>query len=706
MDAAVEVFASEIVNWSGPLRGELGSRLAQFAAAARDTGELQAKLAGSNNPAAVWLLGLLQEATGNAGAAADTLRALWWSTEGDARTPVMLDSARVLLQAGRISEAWYPIAEAVKNTSAPKLLRQADRLLRQAAKKERPPARRRCKVAVLASYTAETLIPLLRAQCFGMGIDAEFYTGPFNQIVQQIQDPQSGLVGFGPDVVVIATDWRWLGLPDEAADPEAVVNERIAQLESLWARCRGAFGAYVLQCNFEVPGIGEPLGPLSTSLSGGRGRILRRLNLELLRVAGASQGGGVSIVDVDQAAAEFGKSRWNDPVLWQVAKQYPAAEALPAFGFEIACSLRALYGLTAKCVALDLDGTLWGGVIGEDGLNGIQLGGSAAGESYVAFQRFWKTAARTGLLLAVCSKNNEADARQPFAEHPEMALRLDDIVCFRANWNAKDANLREIAKTLNIGTDSLVFVDDNPAERARIRQLLPEVEVIEMPAEPALYAATVARRRLFDKLSLTAEDRERGASIRQNAERAQLAAASGGDVDAYLAGLDMRVHLAPFDEVNLPRIVQLINKTNQFNVTTRRRTEAETRLLMQTPGCYTQAMRVSDRLGDSGLTGVLIAVPEGDTLRLDTWLMSCRVLGRKLDEAMFSSLVRHARARGYKRIRCEFIATAKNDVVKDLFERLGCSPAGESGESRFFEWPAAAHAERPMPAVLRCTDET
>lgn len=705
MDDAVDVFAGEILGWSDPLRGEFGSRIAQFAATARDTGELQRKLAGSNNPAAVWLLGLLQEAAGDAGAAADTLRALWWSTEGDARSPIMLDSARVLLQAGRISEAWYPIAEAAKNTFAPKLLRQADRLLRQASKKERPPAKRRCRVAVLASYTVETLIPLLRAQCFGMGIDAEFYTGPFNQIVQQIQDPQSGLAGFGPDVVVIAPDWRWLGLPDEAADPDAEVVARIAQLESLWARCRNAFGAYVLQCNFEVTGLGDPLGSLSASLAGGRARILRRLNLELLRAAGAPQS-GVSIVDIDQAAAEFGKSRWNDPVLWQVAKQYPAAEALPAFGFEIACSLRALYGLTAKCAALDLDGTLWGGVIGEDGLNGIQLGGTAAGESYVAFQQYWKAAARTGLLLAVCSKNNEADARQPFAEHPEMALRLDDIVCFRANWNTKDENLRNIAATLNIGTDSLVFVDDNLAERARIRQLLPEVEVIEMPAEPALYAATVARRRLFDKLSLTAEDRERGASMRQNAERAQLAAAAGGDVDAYLAGLDMQVHLAPFDEVNLPRIVQLINKTNQFNVTTRRRTEAETRLLMQTPGCYTQAMRVSDRLGDSGLTGVLIAVPEGDALRLDTWLMSCRVLGRKLDEAMFSSLVRHARAKGFARIRCEYIPTAKNDVVKDLFERLGCTAAGESGDSRFFEWPAAQAEPRPMPAVLRCTDET
>jgi FkbH-like protein len=623
----------------------------------------------------------------------DVLRGLWWSAEGEARALVMLQSAKLLLQAGRVAEAWYPIAEAAKATSTPKHLRQADRLLRQAAKIEPPPAKRRCRVAILTSYTADTLIPLLRAQCFGMGIDATFHTGPFNQIVQQIQDPASSLAAFQPEVVVIAPDWRWLGLPEESTDPAAALATRLDQLRQLWTRCRDAWGAFVFQANFEVP-FEDPLGPLSASLPGGRARILRELNLALLKE-------NIAVLDVDQTASAFGKTRWSDPVLWQVAKQYPAAEALPAFGFEIACGLRALYGLTAKCAVLDLDNTLWGGVIGEDGLQGIKLGGSAAGEAFVSFQRYLKAASQSGLLLAVCSKNNDADARQPFLEHPEMALKLEDIACFRANWQPKDENIREIARAINIGTDSLVFLDDNPAERARIRQLLPEVEVVEMPVEPAQYASAVARRRLFDKLTLTSEDRERTASIRQNAEREELAAAAAGNVDEYLAGLDMRVQLTPFDEPNLPRIVQLINKTNQFNVTTRRRTEAEVRQLLQTPGCYTQAMRVSDRLGDSGLTGVLIALPEGDTLRLDTWLMSCRVLGRKLDEAMFSALVAHARAKGYSRILCDYIPTPKNVVVKDLFSQLGCEPAGEGQ----FVW-RPKEMEKAMPAVLQCVDTT
>jgi FkbH-like protein len=228
------------------------------------------------------------------------------------------------------------------------------------------------------------------------------------------------------------------------------------------------------------------------------------------------------------------------------------------------------------------------------------------------------------------------------------------------------------------------------------------VEVIALPTEPALYAEAVARRRLFEKLTLTEEDRARTQSIQQNIVRQELTA-SAGSVDEYLLGLNLVVDLFPFDEPNLARIGQLINKTNQFNVTTRRRTEAELRGLMAA-GWYTQAMRVSDRLGDSGLTGVLMAVPEGDTLRLDTWLMSCRVLGRRLEEAMFAALVAYARQQGFRRVRCEFIPTAKNAVSQDLFTTLGCTPDGEEGASRFFVWETERLLE--IPAVLHCTDRT
>ena len=439
---------------------------------------------------------------------------------------------------------------------------------------------------------------------------------------------------------------------------------------------------------------------MSAALPGGRGRLLRALNLALWEAAGRAQ--SVAILDMDQIAARFGKDRWNDPVLWHTAKQYPSAEAMPALGHQFTAMLRAILGLTAKCLAVDLDGVLWGGVIGEDGLAGIQLGGSPAGEAFVEFQHYLKSLTRTGVLLAVCSKNNPEDAMVPFRDHPEMVLREHDIAVFRANWKPKEDNLREIAAAINIGMDAMVFVDDNPAERSRVRQVLPEVEVVEMPADPSQYVAAVSRLGLFETLAVTAEDRQRTASIKENLERKALES-SAGSVDDYLAQLDIKVQLAPFDEANLPRIVQLINKTNQFNLTTRRRSDVEVRALLAA-GAYTQAMRASDRFGDSGLTGVLIAIPEGGGLRVDTWLMSCRVLGRRLDEVMFAALVRYAAENGYTHITGEYIATAKNGQVADLYIRLGCVAAGQPGESRFFRWETGK-AFAP-PAMIDCADLT
>ena len=697
----VRELAASIGRWEGSWTRQAAEQLAHLADALDDgrLGPLAAAFEPETNLPALWLRALLLEKLKAFEEAAGVWRKLWWTTEGETRGAMMLASARCLLAAGHTTDAWYPLREAAKDGESAKLLRQVDRLLKRASKASPLQAKRRCRLAILSSFTNDLLAPVLRAQCFGAGLDLEIYLAPFNQVVQQVQQPDPALAAFAPDAVLFAMDWRWLGLADEEANAGGVVAERLRQIKELWAACRQHFNAQVLQCNFEVP-PDAGYGLLSAGLAGGRGRLLRSLNLELWTAAECSA--GVEIVDVEQVSAEFGRRVWADPALWNVSRQYPAPGALPALGQEITAVLRAVSGLSSKCAVLDLDGTLWGGVIGEDGVQGIQLGGTPAGEAFVEFQRYLLALSKSGVLLAVCSKNNDMDARQPFREHPEMALKESDIALFRANWEPKEENLRAIAAGLNIGMDALVFIDDNPAERARVRQNLPEVEVVELPAEPSLYAAAVARRRLFDKLSLTAEDRARTASIQQNLERRSLAG-SAGSLDEYLAGLGIRVELSPFDDLNLARIVQLINKTNQFNVTTRRRTEAEVRALMAR-GCYTQAMRTSDRVGDSGLTGVIIAVPEGDTLRLDTWLMSCRVLGRRIEEAMFAALVEFARRAEFRRVLCEFLPTPKNEVVRDLFEKLGCDPQEPSGERRFFEWPAGRAAA--IPPVLHCVDRS
>jgi FkbH-like protein len=342
-----------------------------------------------------------------------------------------------------------------------------------------------------------------------------------------------------------------------------------------------------------------------------------------------------------------------------------------------AALIRASLGLTSKCLALDLDNTLWGGIIGEDGVNGIRLGGSPAGESFVAFQQYIQALQRRGVILAICSKNNEEDAKAPFRDHPEMVLKLDDIAAFVANWQSKDENLRQIAATLNIGLDSIVFLDDNPVERNLIRRLVPEIEVPELPQDPALYAAALHRSLCFEAWSLTADDRNRAAAYRQNAERSEQLAASG-NVDDYLAGLGMHVELRPFDEANLVRIVQLINKTNQFNLTTRRTTEAECLALIGRADCYTQFMRLKDRFGDNGITGILVAFLEGDTLRIDNWLLSCRVLGRRVEDAMLAHALDFAAANRCQFVVGEYIPTAKNAQVSGIFEKYGFEPNGSN----------------------------
>jgi FkbH-like protein len=656
------------------------------AMSADDTGaalDLAARLETDRRDNAGWMRAMLLEASGRAADAAEALHLLREKAAGEERATIMVASARCLLGAGKLDEVWYPLTQACKSSAAPRTLRNAARLLTQASKHAQPPVRRCCLIALASSFTIDFLAPILKAQCFGAGIAAEIYIGPFNQYEQEIRNPESGLARFGPDVVVIATDWRSLGLGDEEELPAGFAADHTDRMQSLWRKVNERLGASVMQFNYEAPPY---------DVMGARGRMVRAVNVALADAAAKMP--GVAILDVDQVASRFGKDRWHDAALWHTAKQYPAAEALPALGRQMTALLRAMLGLRAKCVALDLDGVLWGGVIGEDGLGGIQLGGGPAGEAFVEFQRHLQALARTGVLLAVCSKNNPEDALLPFREHPEMVLREPDIAVFRANWKPKDENLRDIAATLNIGLDAMVLVDDNPAERARVRQNLPEVEVVEMPADPALYVAALSRTGLFETLVVTGEDRQRTAAIRGNLER-KAVEANAGSVDEYLAQLEIKVELAPFDEVTLPRIVQLIQKTNQFNLTTRRRTDAEVRALMAA-GAFTLAMRASDRFGDSGLTGVLIAAREGECLRVDTWLMSCRVLGRRLDEVMFAAVVRYAEANGYRHIVGEYIATAKNGQVADLYLRLGCVADGH-----LFRWDVGK--EFRAPAMIEIT---
>ncbi|HXS11121.1 MAG TPA: HAD-IIIC family phosphatase, partial [Acidobacteriaceae bacterium] len=346
--------------------------------------------------------------------------------------------------------------------------------------------------------------------------------------------------------------------------------------------------------------------------------------------------------------------------------------------------LAAARGRSAKCLVLDLDNTLWSGVIGDDGLEGIVLGqGSEIGEAHLELQRYALSLTERGIILAVCSKNDEANALAPFTSHPEMILKREHIACFVANWTDKATNLRSIAKQLNIGLDALVFVDDNPAERAIVRQEIPAVHVPELPDEPSAFVFTLAAAGYFEALHLTGDDRARASQYQANAERDRLKD-SATDMDSYLQSLRMTLTAAPFDSLNLQRIVQLINKTNQFNLMTERLTEPEVLARMNDPRWLTLYARLTDRFGDNGLIAILMARVEGTDAIIETFLMSCRVLGRGVEQACLNTLAAAAQSHGAKRLIGQYRATEKNNMVRDLYPTLGFTGIEQTeGPARF-----------------------
>jgi FkbH-like protein len=417
---------------------------------------------------------------------------------------------------------------------------------------------------------------------------------------------------------------------------------------------------------------GEPLfGNLDGLVPGAPRAVVDRLN-QAMRDAAARE--GVLVLDLAHWAERHGRDAWFDPVRWHYAKQLVAPGAAVFYGDLVGRVLAALRGRSSKCLVLDLDNTLWGGVIGDDGLDGIVLGqGNAAGEAFIAFQSYVKRLSERGVILAVCSKNDPAIAEHAFRQHPEMVLKRDDIAAFVANWQDKPSNLREIARALNIGLDSLVFFDDNPAEREIVRQNLPEVAVPEAPAEVTGFSRCVAEGGWFEAVSFTTDDQQRGQQYLANQQR-DAASSSATNMADFLASLEMRMLAAPFNRIDLPRIAQLTGKTNQFNVTTRRYSQEQLAAFGADPKAVALSFRLIDRFGDNGLICVLIALPDpadSATLRIDTWLMSCRVLGRQVEQEVINQLCQVARERGFARLIGEYIPTAKNGLVRELYQRVG-----------------------------------
>lgn len=609
--------------------------------------------------------------------------------------------ARNKILAGESASAVLPLKTAIRMSTSLRSVTSSARILKMLGVSGPQSCKRTVRLAIIGNATFELMLPQLKAMGFSYGLNLELFAGAYNQHAQEILDPNSSLKRFNPDVIVIATNIYSLGLGEESNDENADIAEKTREITSLWSSCLQAFPSFLIQHNFAVPEVSS-FGRLSNSLPGGRARLLRKLNAELEDAA--ANAAGVIVLDVEQIASVLGKRNWEDERMWIQAKQYPSAAGIVPLLKHLTALVRSRMGLASKCVVLDLDNTLWGGVVGEEGVEGIQLGGTAKGEAYVAFQSYLLGLHQRGIILAVCSKNNEADAVQPFNEHPEMLLKRDHISVFLANWRSKSENLREVAARLNIGLDSLVFVDDNPVERELVRNQLAEVEVPEMPEDPSLFAATLHRELLFEAINLTGEDRHRGDTYKANLER-QNFEQSSSSLEDFLSGLRMHVSLKRFDSVNEPRIVQLINKTNQFNLTTLRMSDVEVRAYALKKDSYTQFVQLRDRFGDNGIVGIMMASVHGQSLRIDQWLMSCRVLGRRMETVMLSAVWNYAQSCGHNKLVGIYSPTAKNVQVADLYNNFGFVLVQEdSNGTRYYEIQLSG--DFPPPAFFTIEDRT
>src|SRR5215212_8142793 len=535
------------------------------------------------------------------------------------------------------------------------------------------------------SSTMAHLHSAIRVAGLRRGLWISIYENDYGQYWQELTDPASALHEFKPNAVLFALDPHHLaaglGAALDRAEAEHGFSELQDRIRECWRLAREAFHCPVIH---QVPLPVHPtlLGNNEHRLPGSRQALIARLNHALRELADAE---GVDLLALDARAAIDGLKAWHDPALWHRAKQEISPAAGPMYGELVARLLAAKQGRSAKCLVLDLDNTVWGGVVGDDGLEGLVIGqGSALGEAFVAFQEYARELSRRGVILAVCSKNDEANALEPFDKHPEMVLKRRDIASFVANWDDKPANIRAIAEELNIGLDALVLVDDNPLERALVRRELPMVMVPEVGDDPATFAQTLADAGYFEAVAITAEDRARGAQYQENRQRERLKS-STTDLDSYLRRLEMELIWRQFDKVGLQRTVQLINKTNQFNLTTRRYTEEDVLAVMEDSRAFGLQLRLVDRFGDNGIIAIVIGKLNGaEDLEIDTWLMSCRVLGRQVEPTTLNLIAETAKRLGARRLMGEYLPTKKNGMVKDHYAKLGFTvvETGEDGSSQ------------------------
>jgi FkbH-like protein len=557
------------------------------------------------------------------------------------------------------------------------------------------------RLGLLSNSTTDFVAPALVATAARHGLSLEVITGGYDQVLQDALMPDSLVNRSAPDAVLLAIDYRGIPIRGAGGNPEKGLEAVNASLEYLGAVREGIKRNSKAICIFQT--ISPPPETLFGNMDGVRPGSLRRI-IEGVNIGVGEQLHGSTdvVVDVAHLASSVGLGDWHSPREWNMAKIAFSDAFIPLYADHVCRTIAALRGKSRRSLILDLDNTLWGGVIGDDGLEHIKLGqGDPAGEAYLSVQQLALDLRARGVVLAVCSKNEDDIARTPFQNHPEMLLKENHIAVFQANWRDKATNIKAIAQELSLGLDAFVFLDDNPVERSLVRQILPEVAVPELPEDPALYARTLAAAGYFEAVALSEDDLRRADFYQDNARRVSLQK-EAGDLESYLASLAMEITFQPFDQTGRARIAQLINKSNQFNVTTKRYTETQVAGMQADPTYFTLQVRLSDTFGDNGMISVVICRRvTKEQWEIDSWLMSCRVLGRRVENMVLLAVIEQAKKEGVRKLIGTYIPTDRNRLVQEHYPKLGFQVVRTEGGVSTYELDVDSAVVQSAPMTVK-----
>lgn len=526
------------------------------------------------------------------------------------------------------------------------------------------------RIAILGGYTTSNIKLILELFLLNYGIKPEFYESEYNQYYQDAMFDNIKLETFKPDVIYVCTSNRniikYPSMSDDVAEIDNLVKSEKEKFENMWQSLYQRYKCPIIQNNFEMP-FYRLLGNKDASDVHGKVNFLTRLNLKFYEYA--QQHNDFYICDINYISADYGLKEWSDPFYYHMYKYALNVNAIPYLAFNVANIIKSIFGKNKKGFVLDLDNTLWGGVIGDDGVDNILLGPEESeGQAYLEFQRYIKEHIQLGIILNIDSKNDEANALSGL-EHSDSVLHKNDFAVIKANWNSKDQNFRQISDELNLLPESLLFIDDNPAERHIVTEQIPDVSAPEI-GEIHQFIHNIDRGGYFEVTAISDDDAKRNDMYKENARRAEFKANFENYTD-YLLSLEMKAVIKTFEPMYMARIAQLTNKSNQFNLTTRRYTQAEIESVAENSDYITLYGRLLDRFGDNGVVSVVIGHKVDDECRLDLWIMSCRVLKRDMEFAMMDTLVKQCKKNNVSKIHGYYYPTAKNSMVKDFYALQG-----------------------------------